>query len=89
MSDDDSKYSENDGAGGVSRRRILRTSALAGIVGASVGLAGGLAIPRSEHTAGTSALPVGPETAGGVPKDYVPPGQLDDYYGIWSGGQSG
>ena len=90
MSDDNKKYSENEGAGGYSRRSVLGTSALAGLVGAGVGLAGGLAVPRSEQAAGTSATGLASAGAeGGAPKDYVPPGQLDDYYGIWSGGQSG
>lgn len=68
----------------LSRRHVLGTSALAGIVGAGVGLAGGLAAPHAEHTSGTTGT-----TSGGVQEDYVVPGQLDEYYGIWSGGQSG
>ena len=64
----------------VSRRNVLGTSALAGLVGAGVGLAGGLAVGGKGHEAGT---------AGAAAENDVAPGQLDEYYGIWSGGQSG
>lgn len=65
----------------VSRRKFLGATAAAGVTGASAsaGLLGGL-MPRSARA----------ETSENkLPEDYVPPGQLDDYYGIWSGGQSG
>lgn len=61
-----------------SRRQFLETSALAGLAGAGSGLIGGLAVPRSARAA-----------EAGAPEDFVAPGQLDEYYGIWSGGQSG
>lgn len=62
----------------VGRRNFLGTSALAGV--ASIGgLAGGLGLAR-----GANAAP-----AVEMPKDHVAPGQLDEYYGFWSGGQSG
>lgn len=64
---------------GASRRVLLGTAALAGIAGAAAPFAAGLVAPRAARAASTSDLP----------KDYVAPGQLDDYYGIWSGGQSG
>jgi nitrous-oxide reductase len=63
----------------VSRRNVLGTSALAGIVGAGAGLAGGLAIRSGGHS----------EPSAAAAEDHVAPGQLDEYYGIWSGGQSG
>jgi nitrous-oxide reductase len=71
--------SQLDAATTVSRRNVLGTSALAGIVGAGAGLAGGLAIRHGGHS----------ETSAVAAADHVAPGQLDEYYGIWSGGQSG
>ena len=62
-----------------SRRKFLGASALAGIAGASGGLVGELVAPARAEAA----------TSASVPEDYVAPGQLDEYYGIWSGGQSG
>lgn len=68
-----------DAPTGASRRALLGTAALAGLAGAAAPFAGGFVAPRAAHAA----------TTGDMPKDYVAPGQLDDYYGIWSGGQSG
>lgn len=65
---------------GASRRALLGTAALAGLAGATVPLTGAL----SPHSANAAAAGQNLQ-----PKDFVPPGQLDDYYGIWSGGQSG
>jgi len=62
------------------RRQFIGSAALAGagLAGAGMGMLGGLAITNSAEAA---------ENA--LPEDYVAPGQLDEYYGIWSGGQSG
>jgi len=73
-----SSASEEDAPKNPSRRHFLNTTAVAGIAGAGSGLVGGVLLPRSAQAA-TSQMP----------EDYVAPGQLDDYYGIWSGGQSG
>lgn len=60
------------------RRSFLGTSALAGV--ASVGgLASGLGLSHNAHAAADAKMP----------EDHVAPGQLDEYYGFWSGGQSG
>ncbi|WP_430436921.1 TAT-dependent nitrous-oxide reductase [Oceanibaculum nanhaiense] len=72
--------SEKEMLGSVSRRLLLgstaKTAALAGLAGAS-GLAGGsLMMPRTA-------------TAATAQKAHVGPGELDEYYVFFSGGQSG
>lgn len=62
------------------RRKFLGTTALAGVAGAGSGLLGGLATARVAHAASPAIS---------MPEDYVAPGKLDEYYGIWSGGHTG
>lgn len=72
---------KNDETNGLSRRSFLRTTAIAGAAGA--GLAGGL---------GAALMPTAtaaPNAKGGGLKTHVAPGELDEYYGFWSGGHSG
>ena len=66
-----------EGASNPARRNVLKASALASLAGAG-GIAGGLGMK--------SALAA---DAAKLPEDYVAPGKLDEYYGIWSSGQSG
>ncbi len=67
----------------VSRRQFFGLAGAAGVVGATSGallggaLLGGLAAPDTAHAAKCA-----------MPEDHVAPGQLDAYYGIYSGGQS-
>ncbi len=78
MSNDDKQDSNNDDQQeGLTRREFLGTSALAGA--ASVGLGTGvLGISQMARAGETEA-----------DNHEVAPGDLDEYYGIWSGGHSG
>ncbi len=71
---------------GFSRRKFLGTAALAGLSGA--GLSAGLLSCKPQPKEGAEVAPTPAAKAGGLSME-VPPGQLDEYYGFWSGGQSG
>ncbi|MEQ1714418.1 MAG: TAT-dependent nitrous-oxide reductase [Hyphomicrobium sp.] len=70
---------------GVNRRELLGTSLTAATLAGAGGLVAG----------GTAVIVAGPQTARAESdedhhkKALVPPGKLDEYYGFWSGGQSG
>jgi len=61
---------------GLSRRQFLAAAGLVGAAGAGV-------------AAGLAPYPVWARAKTGELNVHVEPGDLDDYYGIWSGGQSG
>ncbi len=67
---------DNNTKHGMSRRQFLTATGLAGVAGA--GLATGLA-----------SYPVWAKAEEGGLEAHVEPGELDEYYGFWSGGQSG
>lgn len=70
------------------RRKFLNTTALVGLSGA--GLAVGLSACKKEEAAapGTSKATSAPAKAGHASAE-VKPGELDTYYGFWSGGHTG
>ncbi|MBK1873718.1 nitrous-oxide reductase [Marinobacter sp. 1-3A] len=67
-----------NGESGLSRRRFLGATALAGAVGAA-GLGGAVMTRESFAAAAKEAQN----------KIHVGPGELDEYYGFWSGGHQG
>ncbi len=73
--------------GGMNRRKFLTAAGLAGLSGA--GLAAGLAsCGKAGEQAGTSRSAPAVAAAPAGHSAEVKPGQLDEYYGIWSGGHS-
>lgn len=75
-----SDKNDNDKKSGVSRRTFLGATAVAGVTGA--GLSSGMIPMISDAEAATKTNKNGLSF-------HVDPGELDDYYGFWSGGQSG
>lgn len=70
------------------RRKFLETTALAGVATAGFGLLAGCAPKGQEAGKGDAAAAAGAASVGGKAAE-VPPGKLDDYYILSSGGHSG
>ena len=92
MSQDHNKDHNLDGQPDPSRRKFLNTAAFAGLAGA--GLSVGLSACKQEQApapapaapAAPAAAPVAHAAPAGI---HLKPGELDTYYGLWSGGHTG
>ncbi|WP_130471155.1 TAT-dependent nitrous-oxide reductase [Candidatus Magnetaquicoccus inordinatus] len=71
---------------GVTRRDLLGNSIKVAALGGLANMTAGPAVLGSGLLAAASAVPSSAEASGNA---NVPPGQLDEYYGFWSGGHSG
>lgn len=73
----------------MNRRKFLNTAALVGLSGA--GLSIGMAACKKEEGAATggSAGSAAPAAAAHASSIHLKPGELDAYYGLWSGGHTG
>ncbi len=78
MSDNEEKYENESEESGVSRRGFLGAATAAG--------AAGVAIPTMTAAMFSEAAHAKSKEQGSA---HVAPGELDEYYGFWSGGQSG
>ena len=82
------KHSSNDqDRSAWGRRKFLNTAALAGLSLGAVACT-----DKSGTPAGAPAAPAAPEAsnaAAGAAAGHLKPGELDTYYGLWSGGHTG
>ena len=83
MSKQDKNHAAN---GGFGRRQFLGTAAAAGLAGIAACSDKGDAGPG---TAGAGASAAGAPHDGSVGNVHLKPGELDTYYGLWSGGHTG
>ncbi|MGB4343515.1 MAG: TAT-dependent nitrous-oxide reductase [Moraxellaceae bacterium] len=80
----DNKTNPVDDMPGMSRRKFLNTAALTGLAGAglSVGLSACSKEDKDKEKGGAPAAAAGHSV-------HLKPGELDTYYGLWSGGHTG
>ncbi|MHA7601620.1 TAT-dependent nitrous-oxide reductase [Alicycliphilus sp. T452] len=71
---------------GMGRRRFINTAALAGL---TVGVAACNDKPAAAPAASAPAPAPAPAAASGAASIHLKPGELDTYYGLWSGGHNG
>ena len=89
---DESKMNAVEAMPDPSRRKFLNTAAFAGLAGA--GLSVGLSACNKESAptaAAPAAAPAAPAAAAKAAYNdpHLKPGELDTYYGLWSGGHTG
>ena len=71
---------------GMGRRRFINTAAVAGL---AVGVAACNDKPAAAPAAAPAPAPAAPAAAHAGANVHLKPGELDTYYGIWSGGHTG
>jgi nitrous-oxide reductase len=76
----------HDGPAAPGRRRFINTAALAGLAGVAACTDQGSAPPAATPASGPGAKAVHAGSAAAV---HLKPGELDTYYGLWSGGHAG
>jgi nitrous-oxide reductase len=69
------------------RRQFLSSAASVGLAG--VGMSVGLAGCKPAEDRGTAAAPAAPAPSSHQAGVHLEPGELDSYYGLWSGGHTG
>jgi len=80
----DEKKSTSEESSGLGRRRFMNSAALAGL---TLGVA---ACAEKKSEGAPAAAGSAPATAGhGGNASHLKPGELDSYYGLWSGGHTG
>ena len=89
MSSENSEKGSQDKMSNLGRRKFLETTALAGAATAGFGLLAGCAPGGGQGTGGKADAGTGAATSASAVATDVPPGKLDDYYIISSGGHSG
>ncbi len=80
----DKKVDLSSETAGMGRRRFINTAAIAGL---TVGVAACNDKPAAAPAA-APATPAAPATKTGA-NVHLKPGELDTYYGLWSGGHTG
>ena len=76
----------NVATAGIGRRRFINTAALAGL---TVGVAACNDKPAASPAAPAAPSPAAPAASHASASTHLKPGELDTYYGIWSGGHTG
>jgi len=82
-----SKQNENrNAAGGIGRRQFLGTAAMASLAGIAACSDKGAAVAGASSEGKAAPAPTHGGSAANV---HLKPGELDTYYGLWSGGHTG
>ncbi|OJX34403.1 MAG: nitrous-oxide reductase [Burkholderiales bacterium 68-12] len=82
----DKKVDSPNDTAGMGRRRFINTAALAGL---TVGVAACNDKPAAAPAAAPASAPASEPAAHAGASVHLKPGELDTYYGLWSGGHTG